>query len=257
MSESEALVLSNVSAGGSSAHEINALIKDDLSAAYAILAYLDLDDHTYTHLSSRSAEGDSYYIYPFGLRFDEVSSDQLIKVTLDGEILEGSEYQYNKTGYIIHGSIYRARADINSVFHIHTPEIVAVSSNKFGLKAYSQWALHFYQKVAYHQYNSLALSSRDGDALIRDLGDAFVMLLRNHGSVTCGRTIKEAMFYTYHLQMACKTQCLMSSFSENELIIPDESVCVKAVEELLNFESDLGDRDWKAWKRLVDKVENK
>ena len=221
--------------------------------AYAILAHLQLDDHTYTHLSSRSAEGNSYYIYPFGLRFDEVRHDQLIKATLSGEIIEGVEYQYNKTGYVIHGSIYKQRANINSIFHIHTPEIVAVSCVKSGLRAYSQWALHFYQKIAYHAYNSLALNTYDGEDLVRDLGEKFVMLLRSHGSITCGRTIMEAMFYTYHLQMACRTQCYMNLVKEEDLFVPSEEICEKTVKDLLSFEDNLGERDWKAWSRLIEK----
>jgi len=231
----------------------NLTVRKDLALAYAILAYLNLDDHTYTHLSARSAEGDAYYIYPFGLRFDEVRHDNLLKVKLDGEIVEGSEYQYNKTGYVIHGTIYRARPDINSIFHIHTPEVVAVSCNKYGLKPYSQWALHFYQKIVYHEYNSLALNKTDGEDLVKDLADRYVMLLRSHGSITCGKTIKEAMFYTYHLQMACKTQCYLSQINEEELIVPDVKTCEKSVRDLLTFENDLGDRDWNAWTRLIER----
>jgi ribulose-5-phosphate 4-epimerase/fuculose-1-phosphate aldolase len=134
---------------------------------------------------------------------------------------------------------------------MHTPEIVAISANKHGLRPYSQWALHFYEQIAYHTYNSLALSCDDGEKLINDLGDKFTILLRNHGSITCGKTIQEAMFYTYHLQMAAKTQCLMSMMDESDLILPDRRVCSDAVKDLLNFEADLGARDWEAWKRLV------
>ena len=48
-------------------------IRTKLAYAYQILGYLDLDDHTYTHLSARAEDGNSYYIYPFGLRFEELS----------------------------------------------------------------------------------------------------------------------------------------------------------------------------------------
>jgi len=232
----------------------DSIIKSDLSYAYKILSFLKLDDHTYTHLSSRSSDGKSYFIYPFGLRFEEVEPESLLRVSLEGEILEGSEYQYNKTGYIIHGSIYQARSDVNSIFHIHTPEIVAVSCHKDGLLPYNQWALHFYNKIAYHEYNSLALDGQAAAQLVRDLGEKFVMLLRSHGSITCGKTVKEAMFYTYHLQQACKTQCYMSAFMDR-LVIPSETVCEKSVHDLLNFEKDLGDRDWNAWTRLVKRNE--
>ncbi len=228
-------------------------IKQDLAAAYQILAYLELDDHTYTHLSARSEDPEAFYIYPFGLRFEEVTADNLMKISLEGKVIEGKEYQYNNTGYIIHGNIYQARPDIQAVFHLHTPEIVAVSSLREGLLPINQWALHFYQGIAYHAYNSLALVKQQGQDLIKDLGQKLVMLLRNHGSITCGRTIHEAMFYTYHLSLACKAQCQTLAMNR-EIIIPDHEICQRSVRDLLSFESDLGQRDWEAWLRLINRI---
>lgn len=226
--------------------------KQELVQAYQILADLHLDDHTYTHLSIRSALDDSFYIYPFGLRFEEVTTESLMRVSMEGDILEGKEYQYNRTGYIIHGHIYRARPDLHAVFHLHTPEMVAVSSVKQGLMPLSQWALHFYDQVAYHAYDSLALDNEQGERLIRDLGQNYTMFLRNHGSIMCGRTIQEALFYTYHLQKACQTQILTLSMNL-PLVIPSEEICRKAVKDLLSFEENLGERDWKAWVRRMQR----
>ena len=223
------------------------IIKQNLSYAYNILAHLKMDDHTYTHLSARSELENQYYIYPFGLTFPEVTKDNLLKVSLDGNIVEGKEYQYNRTGYVIHGNIYEHRSDVNAIFHLHTPATVAVSAMKDGLIPISQWSLHFYNKVAYHDYNSLTLDQDEhGSKLVADLKHNNVMLLRNHGMLTCGKTIMEAMFYAYHLEMACRTQCLALQ-SNAELIYPSKNICEKAVNDLLNFEENLGERDWKAW----------
>ena len=227
------------------------IIKENLAYAYQILSYLKLDDHTYTHLSARSEKG--FYIYPFGLLFSEVRAENLLEVTLDGEILTGCEYQYNRTGYIIHGEIYKKRLDINAIFHIHTPEIVAISAHKNGMMPASQWALHFYNRIAYHKYDSLALNSQQGAKIAQDLKDYFVMLMRNHGSITCGRTIQEALFYTYHLQQACKTQCMLQS--KSDVIMPSHEVATNAVADLLSFEQNLGQRDWQAWLRLINTAE--
>ncbi len=232
---------------------MSSIIKRDLAYAYQILARLGMDDHTYTHLSAKAEKQDEYYIYPFGLRFEEVTEDSLIKVNFDGEIIEGKEAQYNKTGYIIHGNIYKARKDLNAIFHLHTPSSVAVSSMKCGLLFVSQWALHFYNQISYHKYNSLALESDvHGKDLVKDLGDKNIMLLQNHGMLTCGKTIWESMFYTYHLEMACKTQCIALQ-SGQELITPSDQICKKAVADLLSFEKDLGIRDWNAWVRMLTK----
>ena len=226
-------------------------VKENLAYAYQILAKLGLDDHTYTHLSARPEGADYYYIYPFGLRFEEVTPECLLKVSLDGEILEGKEFQYNKTGYIIHGSIYRARLDLNTVYHLHTVPTVAVSAMKNGLLPISQWALHFYGKLAYHEYNSLALDNdTHGNALVEDLGDKNVIFLQNHGYIACGKTPWEALFYCHHLEHACRAQ-IASLASGLELITPSDTICIKANKDLLSFEKDLGRRDWLAWVRWL------
>ena len=229
-------------------------IKEDLAYAYRILANLGMDDHTYTHLSARPKDASYYYIYPFGYRFDEVTSSCLLKVSLNGEILEGKERQYNKTGYVIHGSIYRNRAELNAIFHLHTIASLAVSAMKSGLLPISQWALHFYERVSYHDYNALALDdSKHGDPMIKDLADNKVMFFRNHGFAACGANIQEALFYCYHLELACKTQVAALSCN-SELIIPSHEICHQACKDMLSFEKNLGERDWEAWVRRVKKM---
>ncbi len=229
------------------------IIKEDLALAYQILAKLGFDDHTYTHLSARVDGAQNYYIYPFGYRFEEVNADILLKVSLDGNIISGQEKHYNKTGYVIHSSIYKVRSDINAIFHIHTPNNVAVASSKDGLLPISQWALHFYDRISYHNYNSLVLNiEEEGKNLVENLKKNYVMMLRNHGVITCGRKIQEAMFYTYHLEQACRTQCLLQQNISN-IVIPSREICQKSVQDLLNFEEDLGKRDWEAWVRVIKK----
>ena len=226
-------------------------IKADLANAYKIIAKLGMDDHTYTHLSARPKGANYYYIYPFGLRFDEVTPSCLLKVSLTGNLLEGREKQYNKTGFVIHGSIYRSRPELNSIFHLHTVATVAVSAMKNGLLPISQWALHFYENVTYHDYNALALDdTRQGDPLARDLADKKVMFLRNHGFISCGTTVQEALFYCYHLELACKTQIAALSCNA-ELIIPSRDICKQTCKDVLSFEKNLGERDWEAWVRLL------
>ncbi len=227
-------------------------IKKNLAYAYQILAKLGMDDHTYTHLSARPNGADYYYIFPFGMRFEEVTADNLLKVSLGGEVLDGSELQYNKTGYIIHGNIYKKRQDLNAIFHLHTIASVAVSSMKRGLLQVSQWALHFYNNLAYHDYDALSLNAKQGGDLADDLADKNILIMRNHGFIAGGKTIHEAMFYCYHFEQACKAQIAILSSGE-ELIIPSDEICKKAYIDIMNFEQDLGIRDWKAWVRFLGK----
>lgn len=225
--------------------------KTNLAIAYNMIGYLGLDDLTYTHLSARAEEEDAFYIMPFGYLFNEVTPERLLKIDFKGNILNHKNYSYNYTGFTIHASIYQKRPEINAIFHLHTPASVAVSAMKDGLRPLSQHALHLYDRVSYHAYDSLTLHKDiQGTKLADDLGKNNVMLLENHGSLTCGKTIPEAYFYFHHLEQACKIQCLATQ-TGRELIEPSPEICTQARNDLLSFEPNLGERDWIAITRLM------
>ncbi|MEY3197492.1 MAG: hypothetical protein RLZZ59_863 [Pseudomonadota bacterium] len=226
-------------------------IRQDLALAHRIIAHLKLDDHTYTHISMRPAGASYFYIAPFGLIFNEVMPGDLIQIPLDKSAARDIEENYNLTGYMTHSSLYNSKPEINAAIHLHTPEIVAVSSIKDGLMPLSQWALHFYEKVSYANYDSLILDTHNGNKIAASMGDNKTLLMRNHGSLTIGKDIQEAMFYTYHLQKACEAQILTLSMGK-DFYSPEEKICKKAVKDLLSFEENLGHRDWKAWRRLIN-----
>jgi ribulose-5-phosphate 4-epimerase/fuculose-1-phosphate aldolase len=230
-------------------------VRIQLAAAYRILASMKMDDLTYTHLSARVPGSETYFIYPFGMLFEEVTASSLLKVSLDGEILEGKESQYNQTGYVIHGNIYKSRPDVNAVFHLHTTAGVASSAMECGLLPISQFAFHFYDRLAYHAYDSLTLEDdRQGNNLAKDLGLKKSMILRNHGTLTCGETIHEAFLYMYFLEQACKVQCATLS-SGQKLTMPPKKVCEQAAQDVRDFEPDFGIRDWTALVRKLDRMD--
>jgi ribulose-5-phosphate 4-epimerase/fuculose-1-phosphate aldolase len=224
------------------------ILRDNLSFAYRACAYLKLDDLTYTHLSAKCSN-DSFLIYPFGLLFQEVNPQDLLEVDFSGGLRSGVEMNYNLTGYSLHSMIYENRNDVEAIFHLHTPAIVAVASEKNGLQPLSQWALHFYNNIGYHEYNSLALNKIDHqDRLTKDLGRYSVLMMKHHGAMIVGKTIEEALFYSYHLEKACQTQCLMNR-EETPLI--DAEVASRSYHDLISFEKKLGQRDFLALKRFL------
>ncbi len=223
--------------------------KIKLAIAHRIVSILKMDDLTYTHLSHR-ANGENFLLSPFGLLFEEVSPNNLVKCKMNGELSEDSDFFVtNPTGVAIHSSIYNARHDINAIIHLHTNNSIAVSAMKFGLLPISQHALHFYERVAYHKYDSLFLNEDEQmKKMIFDMSDKNVTILNNHGFITCGKTMEEALFYAYHLEKACKIQVLtLQACDFVDLTIPNHEICKKACHDLLNFEKNLGERDWNAW----------
>ena len=218
-------------------------IRKDLAMAHQLFAEFGWDDLTYTHLTARHPNKDSYFIMPFGYLFVDITPDMFLEVDFKGRILSGCQSNYNPTGHVIHGAIYEARPDVNAVFHSHTPDNIAVASQTDGLLPLSQWALLFYQRFGFHDYDSLSLQAgHHGKQLVSDLKDHPVLLMRNHGVVVAGKDIAETFYLHYHLEMACRTQCRLLSMNES-YEVPSHEVCVQSARDLLGFEKQNGHRD--------------
>jgi len=124
-----------------------------LAACYRLAVHFDMTDILNTHITARVPGADEHFlINPYGLLFHEVTASNLIKIDLDGNVMQETEYPVNRAGYVIHSAVHRARKDIHCVVHNHTLAGVAVSARKEGLLPISQTSLQFYNRVSYHGY---------------------------------------------------------------------------------------------------------
>ena len=181
-------------------------VREDLAALYRCFVHYGWTDLLATHISARvPGTRDQYLINPYGLFFEEVTASNLLKVDFDGQVLEG-DHPYNEAGHLIHSAVLKARPEINFVLHSHTRAGVAVSAMKDGLLPLSQHAGIVLGTLAYHDYQVVTDAEDECDLLARDLGDAYLMLLRNHGILACGRSAGEAFVLHYDLEAACKIQ---------------------------------------------------
>lgn len=182
----------------------------DLAAAYRLVAHLGLDDSIFTHISNTAPTdeaGHGFLINPFGLRFDEVTASNLVTVDIEGEILHDAYGAgINRAGFTIHSAVHAARPDVRCVLHTHTVAGVAVSSLEEGLLPLNQWSLQFHDRLAYHDYEGIALDLTERERLVADLGRRNAMVLRNHGLLTCGRTVGEAFTLMVNLERSCRAQ---------------------------------------------------
>ncbi len=177
----------------------------ELAAAYRLIALFGWDDHLATHLSVRLPDG-TFLLNPFGLMFDEITASSLMRLDLDGNLVEPCDFAINPAGLNIHAGLLGARPDVNSVMHLHTRDGVAVSALEDGLLPLSQNALMIYHDVAYHEFEGVATAEDERARLAADLGDKNLMILRNHGTLAAGRSIAAAFARLYMLEWACTTQ---------------------------------------------------
>jgi ribulose-5-phosphate 4-epimerase/fuculose-1-phosphate aldolase len=193
-------------------------VRVDLAACYRMVAHLGWDDLVFTHISARVPGPEHHFlINPYGFLFDEVTASSLVKVDLAGNKVLNSPYTINPAGYIIHSAVHEVREDAHCVLHVHTREGVAVSCQEQGLLPISQISLVATSSIAYHNYEGIALNPAEKARLVADLGHSNFMILRNHGLLTCGRSVAEAFLFMYSLQRACETQ-LMAQASGAKLI---------------------------------------
>ena len=134
-------------------------VREDLAAAYRLVAYFGLDDSIYTHISARvPGTDDQFLINPFGMLFRDITASSLVKIDTEGRIVEPTEYAVNPAGFTIHSAVHMARHDANCVLHTHTIAGVGVSSLACGLEPCNQWALQFHNRVVYHAFEGIALN---------------------------------------------------------------------------------------------------
>lgn len=232
-------------------------VRVDLAAAYR-LAHLYGWTTTliYNHISARIPGPEHHFLLnPFGLRWDEVTASNLVKIDLDGNILDDTPHGINKAGYTIHSAIHGAREDAMCVIHTHTEAGMAVSSLEDGLLFTNQDAMMFYGRVAYHDFEGIALDLSERERLVADLGAEETLILRNHGLLTTGGSVAEAWVRMYFLEKTCSAQLALLSAaaaSGQKIRFPSKEVCEHTAQQYEN--GDMGPREWPALLRQLDDV---
>lgn len=178
----------------------------ELAACYRLVALYGWDDVIFTHISAKVPGTEEFLINPYGLMFEEVTASNLVKINLDGDKLMDSPYDINPAGFTIHSAVHAVREDVGCVLHTHTPAGVGVSAQAGGILPISQQSLFVLASLAYHDYEGVALREDEKARLQAHLGQAKNLVLRNHGLLTCGRSVAEAFLGMYTLQRCCEIQ---------------------------------------------------
>jgi ribulose-5-phosphate 4-epimerase/fuculose-1-phosphate aldolase len=179
----------------------------NLAAAYRLVSRYGWEDLVFTHITLRvPGTEDQFLINPYGVFFDEITASSLVKIDLQGNKVEESQFPVNPAGFVIHSAIHAARHDAKCVLHTHTVSGVAVSTQRAGLLPISQHSIFVLASVGYHDFEGPALNDEEKPRLVADLGDNSCLILRNHGLLTVGETVADAFVSMYYLEASCAIQ---------------------------------------------------
>ena len=146
----------------------------DLAACYRLMDCYGMTDLIYNHITARIPGTEHLLINLYGLLYKEITASSLVKIDVEGNIVAkpDTDYGINKSGYVIHGAIHKARTDVACIIHTHTRAGMAVAAMKCGLLPMSQTSIRFVGHIGYHDYEGPAVDLAERERLVADLGPA-------------------------------------------------------------------------------------
>jgi len=196
--------------------------KQRLAAAFRIFGHFGFDEGTAGHITARDPERtDHFWVNPLGMNFKQIRVRDLLLVNDRGEVVEGS-WPVNKAAFVIHSQIHAARPDVVSAAHSHSVYGKAWSSLRRPLDPLTQDACAFYgDHVVFDDYTGAVLDLEEVKRIAQALGECKAAVLSNHGLLTVGHSVEEAVWWFITMERSCQAQLLASAAGDPVLIDPE------------------------------------
>jgi len=183
-------------------------LRCELTDFYHLIDYLGWTEMIFNHISVRlPGAAHHYLVNPFGLNYCEITPENLLKVGVDGHLVEPSDYPANPAGFALHGIIHESRADAACVAHTHTTAVSAVAMKRDGFDHNNFYGAQLYGRVGYHDFEGITLYDDERSRMLASLNDKHVLVLRNHGVAVCERDIPTTFMLLWTVQRAAEIQC--------------------------------------------------
>lgn len=229
-----------------------------LACAYRLVDMFGWTNGIYGHLTARTADH-HILLNPFGILFHEVTASSLIKVSIDGTVVDtgSTNFGFNPRAYTLHSAIHDARPDVIAVVHLHVPEVMAMSGVDYEYIPVFQ-ENQFAGPVSLHGFSGILLDLSERESIIANLGTNNMMLLKNHGFVSCGVSVEEAFFRAWTFIGGMKAISHMLPIPQERWTKPNKESVLRSFEALKEGEKvddvqyEPGELNWQAWMRVLD-----
>lgn len=197
--------------------------KQRLAAGFRLFSKFGFDEGVAGHITARDPEfPDTFWVNPFGVHFSQVCVSNLIRVNHRGEVVQG-DYPVNTAAFMIHAHVHAARPDVVGAAHSHSLHGKAFSALNRLLDPITQDACAFFEDHAlYDDFGGIVLQAEEGARIAQALGDKKAVILRNHGLLTAGGTVDEAVWWYITMERSCQAQ-LLAQAAGTPVLAPVES----------------------------------
>jgi L-ribulose-5-phosphate 4-epimerase len=185
------------------------------------------DDYVWGHVSARDPDGRGIWMKASTYGFEEITPDHVILVSFDGQVLEGDHPRHSE--WPIHTEILRARADAGAVVHSHPPHSIAVGASDRPLRPLSHAGTLFVppELPRFTKTANLIVTPEMGSDVAAELGAQGAMMLVNHGIVTAGKDVRDAVIRAVLLEKAAHQQILTYMLGEPSRWSSDDEALAK------------------------------
>jgi len=215
-----------------------AALRAELAVAHRLTRDFGMDQLVWNHISARLADG-GVLITPGRRMYSQIGPEDLLKNS------------NNVTADIIHSAVYSGRRDVHAIVHLHTPSAVAVSCLESGFECMAQHAAVFASRVGYHDWEGVSDDQAEGERLAAAVrGGVNVLVMRNHGFCTLGKSVAEAWVLAYYFEKSCETQLKVLQAGQT-IRAPSSDVMAHAAKQTYLPGFCPGDSEWTALTRLA------
>ncbi|HZQ29314.1 MAG TPA: class II aldolase/adducin family protein [Acidimicrobiales bacterium] len=193
--------------------------KQRLAAGFRLFSRFGFDEGVAGHITARDPERtDCFWVNPFGMHFGHIRVSDLILVDHHGEVVEGDNL-VNAAAFAIHSQVHAARPDAVAAAHSHSTFGRAWSTLGKRLDPLTQDACAFYDDHAlFDDYTGVVLDIEEGKRIAHALGENKSVILRNHGLLTVGHSVDEAVWWFITMERSCQVQLLAEAAGTPTLI---------------------------------------
>ena len=195
--------------------------KVTLAAAFRMFSKAGMDEGVAGHITARDPEfPDSYWVNPFGMHFSLIKQSDLVRVSHDGEVVEGDRV-VNAAAVAIHCAVHAARPDVIAAAHAHGPYGKTLSALDMGIEPLTQDACAFYEDFGvFDGYSGVVLDAEEGRKIGEALGQHKAVILRNHGMLTVGESVESAAWWFLTLERTAQSQLMAYAAGTPKKITP-------------------------------------
>ena len=196
--------------------------KERLAAGFRLFSRFGFDEGVAGHITARDPELlDHFWVNPFGMHFSQIRVSDLILVNHHGEVVEGDR-AVNQAAFAIHSQVHAARPDVIAAAHAHSIYGKTWSSLRRPLAALTQDACSFYgDHAVFEDYTGVVLDTEEGKRIAHALGEHKAVILSNHGNLTVGHSVDEAVWWFITMERTCQSQLMAEAAGDPVEIDPE------------------------------------